>query len=67
MIRDEQGMWYVLQEKEMYTTFLMVSLKRRGHLGDVGLDRKIIIKWVLREIDCEDMNCIHLVQNRVQW
>jgi hypothetical protein len=36
-------------------------------LGDVGLDRKIIIKWVLREIDCEDMNCIHLVQNRVQW
>jgi hypothetical protein len=33
----------------MYTVFWLENLKRRDHLEDIGVDRNIIIDWMLRK------------------
>jgi hypothetical protein len=33
----------------------------------VGIDNGIILKWNLKGIGCEDVDWIHLVQDRDQW
>jgi hypothetical protein len=45
------------------------NLKGRHHLEDPGLDRKIILEWILdlREIGQEDVDWMHLTQNTEQW
>jgi hypothetical protein len=35
--------------------------------GDVGIGGRIILKWVLREIGCENVYTIHLTQDRSHW
>jgi hypothetical protein len=35
--------------------------------GRLGVGEKIILKMVLKGIGCEDMNWIHLAQNKNQW
>jgi hypothetical protein len=35
----------------MYTKFLSQNLKGRDYLGYTTVDRKIILKWVLRKLD----------------
>jgi hypothetical protein len=36
------------------------------HLGDLGIYGRIILKWILK-IGCEDMEWLHLIQERDQW
>jgi hypothetical protein len=33
----------------MHTIFLFENLKGRGHVEDLGVDRRIILEWVLRK------------------
>jgi hypothetical protein len=44
--------------------FRSENLKGRYHLEDVGLDRKIILEWILREIWWESVNWMHLAHDR---
>jgi hypothetical protein len=46
---------------------LMQNLKERYYLGKTKVDRKIILKCILKEILYEDVNWVHLAQVRVQW
>ena len=36
---------------EAYTGFWWGNLKKRDHLGDPGVDRRIILKWIIRKWD----------------
>jgi len=36
---------------EAYTGFWWGNLRERDHLGDPGLDGKIILRWIFREWD----------------
>jgi hypothetical protein len=46
---------------------LVRKLKERNHLEDVGVYRNIIFDLYLTEIGWEDVNWIHLAQDRYQW
>jgi len=36
-----------LGQGEVYTGFWFGNLRKRGHLEDIGIDGKIILKWIL--------------------
>jgi hypothetical protein len=42
------------------------NLKERDHLGDLGVDRRLILKRIFKR-GCEDMEWIPLAQGSVQW
>jgi hypothetical protein len=41
--------------------------ERRDLSEDIGVDGRIILEWILKEIGWEGMDCIHLAQDRCQW
>jgi len=43
------------------------NLKGRDLLGYLGLGGRVILKWILKEIGCEDVNWIHLVPDSIRW
>jgi hypothetical protein len=40
-----------IQETEMHKVLWPVKLKERDHLGDLGIEWRIILKWILNEQD----------------
>jgi hypothetical protein len=42
------------------------NLKVRDHSGDLGIERRIILERILREMWCEDVDWIHLARDRGQ-
>jgi len=36
---------------EVYTGFWWENLRERGHLGDPGVDGRIILRWIFRKWD----------------
>jgi len=38
---------------EAYTRFWFGNLKERNHLGEPGLDGRIILRWIFRKWDVE--------------
>jgi hypothetical protein len=42
-------MWHVRGRREVHTGFWWVDLKEDHHLGDPGIDGKIILKWIFRK------------------
>jgi hypothetical protein len=44
-------MWNVWEAVELRTAFWWGDLSERDHLGDVGLDGRIILKWIFKEWD----------------
>jgi hypothetical protein len=44
-------MWHVWRTREVHTGFWRGDLRERGHLEDPGVDRMIIIKWILKKWD----------------
>jgi hypothetical protein len=40
-------------------------MKGRDRLGNLGVDGRIILKWILKEY--ESVHWIHLAQDRNQW
>jgi hypothetical protein len=50
----------------MYKKFLWEVLKGRDYLKDLGIDGRIILKWIFKEIRLEAVDWIHLA-DRNSW
>jgi hypothetical protein len=50
----------------MNTGFCWGDLTEGDHLGDPGVDRRIILKWIFRKWD-GGMDWIELAQDRDRW
>jgi hypothetical protein len=48
---------------EMYTGFWWGNLRERDHLGDPGIDGRIILRWIFRKWDVGGMDWINLAQD----
>jgi len=44
-------MWRVWVRGEAYTGFWWGNLKERDHLGDPGVNARIILRWIFRKWD----------------
>jgi hypothetical protein len=42
-------MWHALGAEVMDTGYWLRDLTERDHLEDVGVDRKIILKWIFKK------------------
>jgi len=47
----------------MYTGFWWGNLREREHLGDPGIDGRIILRWIFRKWDVGGMDWINLAQD----
>jgi len=43
---------------------IMFILRERDHLGDPGLDERIVLRWIFRKWECRGMDWIELAQDR---
>jgi len=53
-----------MEKREAYTRFWWGSLRERDHLGDAGVDGRIILRCIFRKWDVGDMDWIELAQDR---
>ena len=44
-------MWHVCGRGEVYTGFWLGNLRKRDHLEDPGVDRRIILNWIFGKWD----------------
>jgi hypothetical protein len=44
-----------------------MNLRERDHLGDPGIDGRIILRWMFKEVECRGMDGIELAQDRDRW
>jgi len=44
-----QDVWRVSSRREIHTMYWWRNLRCRDHLEDVGIDGKIILKWILNK------------------
>jgi len=44
-------MKYVLRREEVYTRFWWGNTSEREHLGDLGVDVRIMLRWIFRKWD----------------
>jgi hypothetical protein len=62
-----------VEENEMdgaciaYTGFWWGNLKERYHLGDPGVEGRIILRWMFRKWDVGFMDWIELDEDRDKW
>jgi hypothetical protein len=59
-------MWHVWGREEMHTGLLWRNLREADHLGDPGVDGRIILKWIFERLD-GGMVWINLAQDRDRW
>jgi hypothetical protein len=45
------GMWHVWWTGEVRTFFWLGDVMERDHLEDLGVDGRIILKWISRKLD----------------
>jgi hypothetical protein len=45
---------------KIFTKFYPQNLKRRGHLGDIGVDWRIILKYILKKYAADWMSCLRI-------
>jgi len=55
---DSRGAYIILMGK---------LVKETTTWEDPGLDRRMILKWNLKEVGCRGMNWIDLAQDRDKW
>ena len=48
----------------MHTAFWWGNLREKDHLGDPGVDGRIILRCILKKWDVRSMDWIELVQDR---
>jgi hypothetical protein len=51
----------------MRVRFWLGITKERKHFGDQGIDEKLSLKWVLKEVGRDGVSWIHLVPKGGQW
>jgi hypothetical protein len=51
----------------VYVGFWLVNLRERDHLGDPGVDGRIILRWTFRKWDDGGVDWIELAQDRDRW
>jgi len=39
---------HVYERREMYAEFLLRNLKETDHLEDLGIEKRVILKWILK-------------------
>jgi len=50
----------------MHTIFMLENLKGRDYFEDICVDERIILEWLFGQV-WEDLDWMHLVQNRDKW
>ena len=45
----------------------MGNMTESNHLGDEGIEGRIILRWIFREVGCRGMDWIELAQDRDRW
>jgi hypothetical protein len=60
-------MWHVWGRGEVHTGFWLEDLREGDHLGDPGVDGRMILKWIFQTWDVEGMDWIELAQDRDRW
>jgi hypothetical protein len=46
-----QGVLHIRRSREIHTEFWLGDLRERDHLEDLGIDGRIILKWILQKYD----------------
>jgi hypothetical protein len=52
---------------EVYTGFWWRNLRERDHLGDPGIDGRIILRWIVRKWDVGGVGWMKLAQDSDRW
>jgi hypothetical protein len=52
------------EKRNAYNIFSWKTWREKIVLGDVGVDGKITLKWILKKLGAD---CIQLAQDRVHW
>jgi hypothetical protein len=60
-------MWNAWGRGEVFTGFWLRGPKVRVHWEDLGIGRRITLRWTLGEIGINGANWIQLTWDRVQW
>jgi hypothetical protein len=55
-----------MEELRNHAKFWSGILKGRDHSDGLGVDGSIILRWILR-IGYEDMDWVHVAQNKDKW
>jgi hypothetical protein len=59
--------WYhvaYMWESGAYTRFWLEDLRERDHLGDPGVEGRIMLKWIFRKWDVGCMDWFELAHDR---
>jgi hypothetical protein len=71
MIKSGKMKWVehvaLWRKLEMYTKFWLGSLKGGNQLEDLGISRRILLKWILRKYGVRMRAGINVAQDREQW
>jgi hypothetical protein len=59
-------MWHVWETGEVHTGFWWGDLRERDHLEDLGVDVRIILKWIFKKWD-RGIDWIDLAHDRDRW
>ena len=59
-------MYNVRERGEAYTGFWWGNVKEREHLGNPGVEWRVILRWIFRKWDV-GMDWIELAQDRDRW
>ena len=52
---------------EVHAGFWWAYRRERDHLGDPGVEGRIILRWIFRKWDVVGMDWVQLAQDRDRW